>query len=67
MAERRYRLLDTIDWEHLNGRQVRLEVSPHYIIGVTKEGELIQLARALRERPPAPRPVKAKAVPGGEA
>jgi hypothetical protein len=50
----RYKLLEGIDWERLNGRQIRLEVSAHWVIAVTREQEMIQLAVALRERPPAP-------------
>lgn len=57
----RYKLLEGIDWERLNGRQVRLEVSAHWVIAVTREQEMIQLAVALRERPPAtPKLTKAK-------
>jgi len=51
---RRYRLLDTVDWDALNGQQVRLEVSPTYLIAVTKEGQLIQIGHVIRERVPAP-------------
>jgi hypothetical protein len=54
----RYKLVQDIDWQSLNGRQVRLEVSAHWVIAVTREQEMIQLALALRERPP--RPTKAK-------
>jgi hypothetical protein len=46
----RYRMLDTIDWEALNGRQVRLEVSPSYVMVVTREGQLVTLAQVVRPR-----------------
>jgi hypothetical protein len=50
----RYKLVEGIDWERLNGRQVRLEVSANWVMVVTREKEMIQIAQSLRERPPAP-------------
>ena len=55
----RYRMLPTVDWDALNGQQVRLEVSPSYVIAVTKDGRLVQLAHVIRERPAA-KPALAK-------
>jgi hypothetical protein len=71
----KYRLLDTVDWPALNGQRVTLEVSPNYIIAVTRDGALIQLAKAMRpghaKNPspngaarPQPQPATAAGEPG---
>jgi hypothetical protein len=47
----RYRMLETVDWDRLNGQRVTVEKSSSYVILVTKEGELVKIGVAMRAKP----------------
>jgi len=48
---RRYRLLDTTDWETLDGARVRVEVSASNIWLELKDGSVLKIAVVKRDRP----------------
>jgi hypothetical protein len=49
----RFKLVDGIDWPRLNGQRITVEISANYIVGILRDGTLVTLAKALRERPAA--------------
>jgi hypothetical protein len=46
----RYRMLE-VNWDALNGQKVTIEKSSSYVILVTRDGALVKIGQAMRERP----------------
>ena len=49
----KYRLVESIDWDALQGQRVTIELSANYVQVALKDGTLVTLAKAKQVRRPA--------------
>jgi hypothetical protein len=53
VAMGRFRMVEDIDWQRLNGSKVTVQVSASYIVLEEKDGSLVKIAKVMHPRRPA--------------